>query len=285
MSDDVQDSVEAIKAMGITQDEDQIREALRRCNNNREEAVQLLFPESPPESDMFTSSGYRELHPPQYERGDSRDSRDSYNVDVDMQETEGQPVSGGESDRDSTTVSYTLDEDTLRDIDEDADYRGSEEQDQQDVELREFRTSRPEGPPPRYEDIVNDNQSLHDDDGEEDSTPSLPPPSSESEDKQNTPIPAEITNVDSELSASVEFPLTHYYELEGRVHTEQWSVPYKRDESLAICMVAAIKMIREGRIFSYLSFCLSHTHTHTHAHTHSHTLPTVASNFHGPKCS
>ena len=63
--------------------------------------------------------------------------------------------------------------------------------------------------------------------------------------KMTTPTHSEEMGKDVSLS-SIEFPLTHYYELEGRVHTNQWSIPYKRDESLAICMVATIKMIREG---------------------------------------
>ena len=45
---------------------------------------------------------------------------------------------------------------------------------------------------------------------------------------------------------SIEFPLTHYYELEARVHTDQWSIPYKREESLAICMLSTIRMMKEG---------------------------------------
>ena len=52
---------------------------------------------------------------------------------------------------------------------------------------------------------------------------------------------------DMASSTSIEFPLTHYYELEGRVHTDQWSIPYKRDESLAICMIATTRMVIEGR--------------------------------------
>ncbi len=43
-----------------------------------------------------------------------------------------------------------------------------------------------------------------------------------------------------------EFPLTHYYELEGRVHTDQWSIPYKKEESLGVCMMATIEMMKEG---------------------------------------
>lgn len=78
----------------------------------------------------------------------------------------------------------------------------------------------------------------------EDQPPPLVSPTNEGE---VTPTGDEV-GVGSEVttSSNIEFPLTHFYELESRVHTDQWSIPYKRDESLAICMVATIKMIREG---------------------------------------
>ena len=110
MSEPTKDFVEAVKGMGITHDEEQIQEALRRCNNNPQEAVQLLLPKSPPDSNLLST----------------------------------------------------------------------------------------------------------------------------------------CANISSGVSTSIGFPLTHFYELQGRVHTDSWSIPFKKDESLAICMVAAIKMIREG---------------------------------------
>ncbi|KAI9556016.1 hypothetical protein GHT06_018579 [Daphnia sinensis] len=42
------------------------------------------------------------------------------------------------------------------------------------------------------------------------------------------------------------FPETHLYELESRVFTDQWSIPYKKDESLHKCLAAATKLIEEG---------------------------------------
>ena len=42
------------------------------------------------------------------------------------------------------------------------------------------------------------------------------------------------------------FPVTHLYELETRVFQDNWSIPYKRDESLGKCLVAAEKLAREG---------------------------------------
>ena len=38
------------------------------------------------------------------------------------------------------------------------------------------------------------------------------------------------------------------YELESRVFTDQWSIPYKKDESLHKCLVAATKLIEEGMV-------------------------------------
>lgn len=39
-----------------------------------------------------------------------------------------------------------------------------------------------------------------------------------------------------------EFPVTNLYELEDRVFTENWSIPYKKDESLGKCLYGAIKL-------------------------------------------
>ncbi len=157
-----------------------------------------------------------------------------------MRDTETHPGSGGESDRDSTTVSYSLDEENFRDVDEGEDYKPGDA----DVELQDYRQI--EGPPPRYEDIVSDNQ--------EGPPPSSPPREDEGEERTELPTPSEKTKPGEKEEAekvtsskSIEFPLTHFYELEGRVHTEQWSIPYKREESLAVCMVATIKMMRESK--------------------------------------
>lgn len=42
------------------------------------------------------------------------------------------------------------------------------------------------------------------------------------------------------------FPATNLYELEQRVFVDQWSIPYKKDESLAKCLIAATNLAREG---------------------------------------
>ena len=54
--------------------------------------------------------------------------------------------------------------------------------------------------------------------------------------------PAEEGNDDS----SLEFPYSNLYELEGRVFTESWSIPYKREESLGKCLIAASRLAEEG---------------------------------------
>ena len=41
---------------------------------------------------------------------------------------------------------------------------------------------------------------------------------------------------------SEEFPVTNLYELEDRIFTENWSIPYKKKESLAKCLYSAIKL-------------------------------------------
>ena len=40
----------------------------------------------------------------------------------------------------------------------------------------------------------------------------------------------------------LEFPVTNLYELEGRVFAEQWSIPYKKEESLGKCLLAATRL-------------------------------------------
>ena len=42
------------------------------------------------------------------------------------------------------------------------------------------------------------------------------------------------------------FPETNLYELETRVFQDNWSIPYKREESLGKCLVAAEKLARDG---------------------------------------
>jgi hypothetical protein len=46
-----------------------------------------------------------------------------------------------------------------------------------------------------------------------------------------------------------EFPVPYLYELENRVFTESWSIPYKREESLGRCLLAANRLAQEGNAF------------------------------------
>ena len=54
---------------------------------------------------------------------------------------------------------------------------------------------------------------------------------------------------------TLEFPVANLYELENRVFTESWSIPYKREESLGKCLVAATRLAHEGK---FLPFSFSH---------------------------
>ena len=49
---------------------------------------------------------------------------------------------------------------------------------------------------------------------------------------------------------SLEFPVANLYELENRVFTESWSIPYKREESLGKCLLAATRLAQEGQSFT-----------------------------------
>ncbi|XP_074523460.1 ubiquitin carboxyl-terminal hydrolase 24 isoform X2 [Halichoeres trimaculatus] len=69
------------------------------------------------------------------------------------------------------------------------------------------------------------------------------------------PPPAYHDVVDSERSNdengncsgdSMEFPTTNLYELESRVFTDHWSIPYKREESLGKCLIASTCLARHG---------------------------------------
>uniref|UniRef100_A0A667YUH8 ubiquitinyl hydrolase 1 n=1 Tax=Myripristis murdjan TaxID=586833 RepID=A0A667YUH8_9TELE len=72
------------------------------------------------------------------------------------------------------------------------------------------------------------------------------------------PPPAYHDVVDSERNndengncsgGSMEFPTTNLYELESRVFTDHWSIPYKREESLGKCLIASTCLARHGKTF------------------------------------
>ncbi|XP_062568779.1 ubiquitin carboxyl-terminal hydrolase 24-like [Saccostrea cucullata] len=49
-------------------------------------------------------------------------------------------------------------------------------------------------------------------------------------------------NGGTEEENPLEFPVTNLYELEGRVFAEHWSIPYKKEESLGKCLLAATRL-------------------------------------------
>lgn len=66
-----------------------------------------------------------------------------------------------------------------------------------------------------------------------------PPYASLPDAKPCSPKPEEL--------GGLHFPTTNLYELEQRVFLDQWSIPYKKDESLAKCLIAATNLAREGQ--------------------------------------
>ena len=57
---------------------------------------------------------------------------------------------------------------------------------------------------------------------------------------------AAANNEESMETGPLEFPTTNLYELEDRVFVENWSIPYKREESLGKCLLSAIRFAQEG---------------------------------------
>lgn len=53
---------------------------------------------------------------------------------------------------------------------------------------------------------------------------------------------------DSEsMEIPLEFPTTNLYELEDRVFVDNWSIPYKREESLGKCLQSAARFAEDGK--------------------------------------
>ncbi|XP_071490931.1 ubiquitin carboxyl-terminal hydrolase 24-like [Diadema antillarum] len=82
----------------------------------------------------------------------------------------------------------------------------------------------PDPPPPSYDEAV---EPIEDED-----------PSSSSVDPRD----------EESMEVSKEFPTGNLYELEGRVFTDQWSIPYKREESLGKCLLASIRFANDGQM-------------------------------------
>ena len=56
------------------------------------------------------------------------------------------------------------------------------------------------------------------------------------------------TGDDVAMEISKEFPATNLYELEGRVFTDQWSIPYKKEESLGKCLIASARFAEQSKL-------------------------------------
>ncbi|XP_064607447.1 ubiquitin carboxyl-terminal hydrolase 24-like isoform X2 [Liolophura sinensis] len=81
--------------------------------------------------------------------------------------------------------------------------------------------------------------------------PSLPPSYDEAVETEVVEESSEKTDAmttsgGADDSNSLEFPVTNLYELEGRVFTEHWSIPYKREESLGKCLLSATRLADAG---------------------------------------
>ncbi|XP_015922706.1 ubiquitin carboxyl-terminal hydrolase 24 [Parasteatoda tepidariorum] len=53
-------------------------------------------------------------------------------------------------------------------------------------------------------------------------------------------------NKPDEAMESDEFPTTNLYELETRIFTDHWSIPFKKEESLGKCIISATQLAEEG---------------------------------------
>lgn len=53
----------------------------------------------------------------------------------------------------------------------------------------------------------------------------------------------------SSYDPELQFPVTNFYELEGRVHADSWSIPVRKDESLAKCLKAAIRLAKAEALY------------------------------------
>lgn len=80
----------------------------------------------------------------------------------------------------------------------------------------------PGEPPPSYDEAMNPTAMVLNGAGH-----------STSDDPENMDIP-------------LEFPTTNLYELEDRVFVDNWSIPYKREESLGKCLLSAARFAQEG---------------------------------------
>lgn len=54
------------------------------------------------------------------------------------------------------------------------------------------------------------------------------------------------------MEIPLEFPTTNLYELEDRVFVDNWSIPYKREESLGKCLQSAARFAQEGSFVGWV---------------------------------
>ncbi|XP_059140581.1 ubiquitin carboxyl-terminal hydrolase 24-like isoform X2 [Physella acuta] len=47
-------------------------------------------------------------------------------------------------------------------------------------------------------------------------------------------------------ASNMEFPVTNLFELESRVFTDMWNIPFKREESLGKCLIASTRLMEAG---------------------------------------
>ena len=75
----------------------------------------------------------------------------------------------------------------------------------------------------------------------------LPPSYDEVLSTAEDDMDANNENIEISLdSVPGEFPVTNLYELEDRIFTDNWSIPYRKNESLGKCLLGAIKVVMEG---------------------------------------
>ncbi|CAL1268833.1 unnamed protein product [Larinioides sclopetarius] len=58
-------------------------------------------------------------------------------------------------------------------------------------------------------------------------------------------VQTNLAQSDECMEANV-FPTTNLYELESRIFTDQWSIPFKKEESLGKCLISATQLAEEG---------------------------------------
>ncbi|KAL5016318.1 hypothetical protein ScPMuIL_005907 [Solemya velum] len=73
--------------------------------------------------------------------------------------------------------------------------------------------------------------------------PQLPPSYNEVIQEKHEEVVADATCNPEDSDA---FPVTNLFELEGRVFADHWSIPYKKEESLGKCLIAAARMAEAG---------------------------------------